>query len=218
MAQSVTSGALIASKPLITSGPLIIGISGKKRSGKDTLCAALLPLLSQAGLEAKRRALADSLKDEVTDALWPCYRRFGMAWGDVRGLLDDCATKEDFRPLLQVWGTDFRRTLFGGDYWLLAMSKWIKGNAGPGHAVIVPDVRFSGEADWVHAQGGVVVRVERPGLLSADQHISETALDDYTGFDAVVVNDGTREDLAEKAVLLAANLLKTAFEGVRLIC
>ncbi len=167
-----------------------------------------MPLFRQQGFIAQRRAFADSLKDEAADALWPHYRRFGMAWGDVRGLLDDCTAKEDFRPLLQWWGLGFRRSMFGEDYWLQAMDKWLEENAvGARSIVIVPDVRFPGEVDWVHAQGGVVVRIERPGLPATDQHSSETALDDYQRFDAVVFNDGSLKDVREKAKQFAAGLL-----------
>lgn len=66
--------------------------------------------------------------------------------------------------------------------------------------VVVVDCRFMNEVLAVRAQGGFVVRIERPGAGSptgaTDE--SETALDGYTGWDAVLVNSGSLEELQDK--------------------
>jgi dephospho-CoA kinase len=47
--------------------------------------------------------------------------------------------------------------------------------------------------------GGKTIRVNNPRIKSTEnEHISETALDNYEGFDYIITNDGTLEDLKEK--------------------
>lgn len=77
---------------------------------------------------------------------------------------------------------------------------------------IITDVRFPNEVKAIKDRGGIVIRVNRnnyPGIKNSSfktniktgeiitEHLSETALDDYT-FDDVIDNDGTIEELIEK--------------------
>jgi hypothetical protein len=66
-------------------------------------------------------------------------------------------------------------------------------------ALVVTDVRFPNEADAIRQAGGVVVRIERPGVGPHTDpggwvHESDVALDHYD-FDVTVKNDGTIEEL-----------------------
>ncbi len=65
---------------------------------------------------------------------------------------------------------------------------------------IITDMRFPNEAQAVKERGGILLRIRRDtaGILS--NHPSETALDDYTGWDAVINNDGTLEELYQQAI------------------
>src|SRR6185369_9164711 len=109
----------------------VIGISGKKQSGKDTLAKHIANLST---LPVTRLAFADALKEEVAKAC-------GVAVQFVE------LNKEDFRPMLQWWGTDFRRKFNGDNYWvnklLLKLNEY--GNDKP-EIVVIPDVRFQSEA------------------------------------------------------------------------
>ena len=163
----------------------IIGVAGKKRSGKDTL----FEVLHSFDKHVYRRAFADALKEEVASIL-----------GVSVAFMEE--HKDQFRLGLQWYGTDFRRKMpvIGyDDYWLRAMDKWIhrferqlcqtKDSA----VLVIPDVRFPNEVDYIHAKGGLVVKIERPSLVSTDSHLSENALNDYD-FDHTIRNDG---DLAD---------------------
>ena len=65
------------------------------------------------------------------------------------------------------------------------------------------DVRFPNEADWVLRNGGLLYRMEGdPAAVRATSqrdttHASETALDAYTEWTAVIQNTGTKEQLRE---------------------
>lgn len=166
----------------------IIGISGKKQAGKDELCKALL---KHAAVRGIRIAFADAVKEEVAKAC-------GVTVTFVN------TNKERFRPILQWWGTDFRRYYAGDNYWVEKAFEKITNAAMLGHKLIViPDVRFISEADPLLNGGAYLVRVSRP-LQVEDTHISEIELDAYPDFHSVVLNRGTISDLEVEAI----NILK----------
>jgi hypothetical protein len=78
---------------------------------------------------------------------------------------------------------------------------------------IISDVRFPDEAQAIKDRGGILVRVDRSGLYpgnggtpfttnfetgETDVHRSETALNDYEDWDAVIDNNGTIEELVQE--------------------
>ena len=161
---------------------MLIGISGKKRSGKDTVGAMVVEWLNEHGFDAAQVAFADQLKDEVAEATGVNRRMQEM-------------DKERWRPILQWWGVEFRRHYFGQDYWVSKMTQKLL--AMDEDLAVVTDVRFRDEADFIRDSGGFVVRVERETGLQ-DGHSSETDLDGYSEFQATLSNDGTLDDLEEK--------------------
>lgn len=154
----------------------LIGISGKKRSGKDTVASILR---SQYKGTSGVYGFATELKKEVS-----------RACGVSAEYMD--TYKEQFRPVYQWWGTEFRRKLFGEDYWIKKMAQALDSMSNLG-LVIVPDVRFRNEYDFIKQRGGRIIRTERASLV-LDSHASETSLDDVV-FDYVVRNDSIIEDL-----------------------
>lgn len=89
-----------------------------------------------------------------------------------------------YRHLLQLWGTDYRRAE-DHDYWVTQMLKKLAHQDG---LVVIDDVRFLNEVRLIKEFGGVLIRIERPDLEPTSTHPSETLLDDYDGWDQVVVN------------------------------
>jgi hypothetical protein len=97
------------------------------------------------------------------------------------------------RLFLQYMGTDIIRTWMP-QAWVQAL--WAQ-HLATDHWIITDD-RFPNEAQAISDNGGINIRVIRPG--QDDQgvvHVSETALDDWE-FDEVIMNDGSLEDLVEK--------------------
>ena len=66
---------------------------------------------------------------------------------------------------------------------------------------IITDTRFPNEAEAIKKAGGIVIRVNRPGVQPINPHPSETSLDDW-GFDAVINNDSDVADIVHKVGLL----------------
>lgn len=155
---------------------MIIGLSGKKRAGKNTtyMLSKLLLDEDETG-RVVRVAFADALKDMA---------RKDFAWDgkkDARG-----------RKLLQDLGVSKREE--DEHYWVNKTIAQIESLdvTGVPEVIFISDVRFPNEAEAIRRMGGVVWRINRPGLVHTDTHISETALDDYM-FDFVIEADSLEE-------------------------
>lgn len=76
---------------------------------------------------------------------------------------------------------------------------------------LITDLRFENEAKAVKDRGGIIIRINRPDINDSElqKHRSETALDDYDGFDYVIENDSNIEDLYNKVreVLIKESLI-----------
>jgi len=166
---------------------MFIGISGKKKSGKDTVADIISTILPNC----IKYSFATELKKEVSRATG-----FSVKYIDEH--------KDNFRLVLQGWGTDFRRGIYGDTYWIKKMEEACE-QFGMYENILIPDVRFENEYDWIKSKNGIVIRVDRHMDFS-DSHISETALDNYK-FDHHIINDGTLEDLVVMVEQL--NLCKT---------
>jgi hypothetical protein len=165
---------------------LIIGISGKKRRGKDTAGMYLSSLLGAEN--AKTMYWATKMKIAAAEMLGlPPYHFFTDAHKDheyeiAAGIF---ITGREF---LQKFGTDCFRDLFHENFWVFqVMGDIMSKKEG---IILIPDTRFPNEYEAIKDQGGYVIRIERtmppdPG----DDHESETALDGYD-FDLVVDNNG----------------------------
>lgn len=165
--------------------PPIIGLSGKKRSGKDSVAKYLTEIFTPH--KCVSIAFADSLKEEVAKAC-----------GVTVDFLE--INKDIFRPILQWWGTEFRRELTSRTYWIeKVLRKLADIQDYHNTTAIIPDLRYKNEMECLEELGAILIRIERPNYTDTkhSQHASETELDG-TKFDLTVVNDGTLEQLRDK--------------------
>jgi hypothetical protein len=125
------------------------------------------------------------------------------------------------RKLLQLLGTEAGRQIIHPNIWVNALFADFENNKSDWLSAtnsnwIITDVRFPNEAKAIKDKGGIVIRVNRTyytedkkyiiGYDPFETHPSETALDDYDGFDYVIENDGTVQDLIDKVKSL--NIVK----------
>lgn len=177
--------------------PALIGLVGKKRSGKDTAAGFLV---QDHGFV--RYAFADPLKATMLDLnpIVPDGRLTSRLSALVRERGWEAAKElPEVRRLLQAHGVAIR-THVDPDVWLNATMRKVLTDDRP---VVLTDVRFPNEADAIEAAGGLLVRVVRASAPTDDAHVSETALD---GRDcgATLVNDGTVEALRAAVRALVA--------------
>lgn len=211
---------------------MILGISGKARSGKDTFAGMLAKeLQKQTGRAYVLMAFAYELKTKVQRDFDLSYEQL---WGDeketydfrypkVRGALPFCAGNRDdgrglealedrqhwtSREILQDYGQFFRT--IDNDFWVKELFKTIEEKEYKN--VIITDVRHINEVDVVVDRGGYHIRVERDSskdTVHNHQHISETALDAGHRVDVTVKNYGTLEDLKDTAKTAVKFLLES---------
>ena len=159
----------------------LIGLSGFKRSGKDT---AARELSFRQGYT--RVAFADALRDEVFD-------RFGIRLGD-----DDkdkplpAYGLRSYRDLLIEHAQERRAQ--NPDYWVERVDVQVRAYLSLGIRVIVTDVRLPNEVAWLRRMGGLHIWVARLGVTS-NGHATEQ---DHSGItDLVIVNDADPDRLGE---------------------
>lgn len=179
----------------------LIGLTGRARAGKDQSAEYLRLYRGFA-----RIALADPLKAAAA-------AMFGVPREDF----DDPETKELVRPywnlsprqMAQKLGTEAARDTFGADIWLKRAtleliqladeaSEVAAETFGP-VSVVVTDVRFDNEAEWIKRHGGRVIRIVRPGTAAVAAHASEAGVSDWL-VDAEIVNDGDLTELRSKVL------------------
>lgn len=201
---------------------VIIGISGKKGSGKDTLADSLVKVIGErlpkTAVVAKA-AFADALKVSLTDYIvriegeqhsrgfWVgAESRFAF----YKEEFNHPEKKKRWRHILQFWGGELHRGIFGDDYWIkqfireiTSMEETVKDQYGESTElfVLVPDLRYKNELAALIDRGAYLVRVNKKltffqrlkERLFGDRHLSETDLDNETSrFDFVFENDHTK--------------------------
>ena len=169
---------------------MIIGLSGYAQSGKDTVADYLVKNYGFTKIsfaDPIRKALyALNPKIDIADMRGvPLATAVdGLGWENVK------ADSSDARELLQKFGTEVGRNMFGQDFWVdQAMTK-----ASEYDNVVFADVRFPNEAKAILEASGDVWRVFKPGVVAVNNHHSETALDDYE-FNRIVHNISSLDEL-----------------------
>ena len=180
---------------------MIIGIAGKSRSGKNTVAEMLqknigFPIVGVAdGLKQLCSELFDipiedlssAKKDELSSVRLTEEQK--NAFLQKIGLEDTSIRMEftSLRDMLQHLGTDIVRK-HDPLYWLKILGE--KDN------VIIADIRFEDEVNWIKSKQGILYYVDRHTLVE-DKHPSENDiknLDDFT----CIPNHGTLQELQQE--------------------
>lgn len=178
---------------------MIIAISGKFQSGKDTFTDILMEELDKRGYAFVKRSFADKLKRIVLllcDLDISYYDRkeyyvemFGMTLGQ----------------LYQIVGTECFRNHLDTETWVKALL----GTYTPENNWIITDCRFKNEANAIkHIPDSHIIRIERPYAHHGSRdpsHASEIDLDDYP-FDITIYNDKDLDHLRERARIIVNDL------------
>lgn len=186
----------------------IVGLMGRKRSGKDTVARVVFA-------DYTRRAFADELKAEVERAHLhtplpsrKTLRDHLMKTG-WEGAKDDPLDGMVIRSLLQDCGMAKRE--IDSDYWLRPVF-----NPPLPDLLVITDVRMPSEIEAIRDRGGVLVRVENTSLGHetdpTDAHITEQAWRN-TEPDFVLVNPGNIPGLLHEGAILRSLMNKNSACG-----
>lgn len=183
----------------------IVGISGKAGSGKDYVGRTVL---RPRGF--KQWAMAWPLKAQC----------MGLGYTFEAVFKDK---PENVRRDLQVLGTEQGWMKHGRQYWTKQAEAYVRllNEEWGITKFYFTDIRFTHETEWVRNMGGKLIRLEhdsRPYPLQgtpAAEHSSETALDKWNDWDAVIYNGlGVEPEHIERQ-LVAARVLPPTWSGVR---
>ena len=170
---------------------MIIGLCGKKQSGKSTVAKYLL----EAGFQ--ELSWAYPLKEIVGRQL------FGLNDDQLYG---SEAAKEAVIPdwgysprqILQLVGTECFRKVIRDDFWVVFGKRRLIKLAGSRKSVVISDCRFPNEMEAIKSVGGITVRVIREGQVSVDNHPSENSLNDYVTDSVITAASGDIEGLKKQ--------------------
>lgn len=167
----------------------LIGIAGRAGSGKDT---AGSHLVEQHGFQ--QYAFADPIR-AMLGALG-AFPAADLINRDTKEVVIDWLGKSP-RQMAQTLGTEWGRELVHPQLWILmAQRRWDAAKFA-GHSLVVTDVRFENEVEWIKAQGGHVIVLDRCGTESVSAHASEQL--NFSVFaDWFIPNDSTIDILLHR--------------------
>jgi hypothetical protein len=186
VAQALGIPIYILKDGVLTPRVTVIGISGYARTGKDTIADYLVENegYTKISFSTPMKEAMYRLNPRITvNEIQNTALRIGV---DVYGWEGLKERSPDIRGLLQRFGTEVGREMFGEDFWV----NYALDSIPDGGKAVIADVRYPNEADAIRALGGKVFRVERDGVGPANAHASENALDGYE-FDGTLYNQGT---------------------------
>lgn len=193
---------------------IVILLSGKARSGKDTVTGYAVEEADRNGLRALVYRISQPMKEWASNDFMKLSEVLERIADEIRPYVDhryvSAVDKLIVKPqnwfdpktditrcLLQIYGTDIFQNRVDPDWWSMIAAKEIEAkfleNA---NIVIVPDCRWPSNIDYIQSDiyETFTVRINRDDVPES-HHPSECALDDYSGWDAVIDNNGTLEEL-----------------------
>lgn len=158
---------------------MIIGLTGKKGCGKSTVGEYLAV---NYGFE--QGGFADILK-EAAGALFHVHPDQVDQWKNERVEItvsginvtpehpDDVLRVLTWREMLQRFGTEMGRNVFGENFWVDQF--WLDHDLK--EKLVITDVRFNNEAESIKKRGGKIIQIHRSSCATEDSHASELGID-----------------------------------------
>lgn len=176
--------------------PIIIAFCGLAQSGKSTAMQAVRHFIHKNSPKAAVYTL--NFADPLKEAYRAITGEFFLDVAEYKNAPSAMFEGLTNRQVIQKIGTDALRNSFDKRIWIRCLQKKIENLAITEHGhecyILIGDLRFANEADWVIGNNGIIVQIQRKGVVS-DGHESEgtTLIPGY-----LIKNDGTLEELYEK--------------------
>lgn len=142
-------------------------------------------------LEKEREKARLELEKEYEDK-WPIVRWMDSLMGVPKDRVENMVWFRipkgpmTARQILQEVGTGVFRCMYA-NVWNEACIRAIEEDGCD--VAFIDDIRFPDEAEATKAAGGKVIRLGRAPFASQDEHVSETSMDLYTGFNSYIPNN-----------------------------
>ena len=162
---------------------MIIGLTGKAGSGKDTAAAQFV----KNGFE--HYWFSKPMKDA-------CKIIFGWTDAHVYGELKEIVDPRfgvSPRIALQTLGTEWGRDCINKDLWV-NIAKIKMENT---HSIVISDCRYNNEAETIRSMGGVILNIVRSDVGEVNVHTSEIGINPDL-INHTLTNNSTIEQLNKK--------------------
>lgn len=198
----------------------LIGVTGLARSGKDHAADSLADLM-----KLHKYAFAEPLKTMLKSVFGDHFHE-----GDRSDICPE--TCKSYRVMMQTLGTEWGREMMNPQVWVnLVARRWKEIEAGGylvqqgrdhtgykgyiAEGMVLSDVRFDSEAEWIKLNGGVILEIVRPeqktlgdklrSVVGIAGHQSEKGISRHY-ITHTIVNDGSLNDFDLKVLGLVAEL------------
>lgn len=193
--------------------PKIIGFAGAAFSGKDTAAEAIKESKEFAGTKVEIFAFAKPLKDA-------CGLLFNLTYEQLydpilKEKIDDRWERSP-REILQWLGTDILRTQINQDFFLMNMKQRIESSKAD--YILICDVRFDNESEYVRSLGGKIVKIIRDHSKNGEKttehslHATEKGISDHL-VDVVIENNCSIEEFKGGIKMVERFLFGTEGDG-----
>lgn len=183
--------------------PRLIGIKGLAGHGKDTVANFISDYLSSS--ITQKISFAEPLKEMVSIIT-------GIPVMDIDKNKATYLPEYNLsvRTMLQKVGTDAMRNQVDSDVWIKIAARRI-GHIPKHKIVVIPDVRFENEMNFIRQNHGIIITVHRPMMLdnSIYEHISESGQLYLPVCDHTIINDGSLDELRTKVYRLMGEIFQT---------
>lgn len=167
---------------------MLIGLHGRARAGKDTVADLLCRHHGYVKL-----AFATPIKEALIYS--GLCRREDLDGADKETPLPHLGVSP--RHLMQTLGTEWGRKLIRPDVWILRLDQALQQYWKFTKHVVITDVRFENEAEYVRRLGGGIWHIARPLPANVTAlHASEHGLPIVAGIDSWLDNGAGLEQLA----------------------
>jgi hypothetical protein len=196
----------------------VLGLGGKKRSGKDTsadilvsefgytklsfgddlkkMCAAVtkIPLKNFYDENLKDVAFSKKVILNKYELCENINEYFNLKFEIPEDSKTIELSFESPRTIMQTIGTDIvRKEMYGNDFWINLLKNTIDKIETP---VVIADMRFSHERKFIKNLKGIICRIKREMVDdSNDGHISENNLGEDSEYDFILYNNGNISEL-----------------------
>lgn len=169
---------------------MIIGLTGRKRSGKSTVAKALVERgFVEVSFAAPIRDFTARIL-ELTPEELDAAKENSINW--LEGVTP--------RHIMQTLGTEWGRQMIHPEIWIRVLLRRVSVLVLENKNVVVSDIRFDNEAQALRDMHGKIVRIERPGG-GPDDHISERGVS-FSLIHFGVMNDGELSAVKDIADLI----------------
>jgi hypothetical protein len=172
---------------------MLIGLTGKARSGKDTVA----DILKKSDKRWDSVSFADPIREGVA-AMFGWNNRH--LHGELKEVVDPLVGVSP-REAMQKLGTEWGRGMIKETLWADLAKHRVNYLLNVNRNVVVSDIRFDNEAQLIHDLDGIIIRIERDNLPTVREHASEQGVsDDLVHY--VLKNNSSLTQLEEQVLKL----------------